>query len=82
MDALLLNDQEASRLLGISRSRFHVLVANGHIPRLKIGRSARYRRVDLLAFVGRLALDAGGWATADLALPPATEATDTPVRTR
>jgi excisionase family DNA binding protein len=59
METLLVNDREASRLLGISRSKFHELVATGHIPRLKIGRSARYRGADLLAFTERLAAEAG-----------------------
>jgi excisionase family DNA binding protein len=59
METLLVNDGEASRLLDISRSKFHLLVAAGRIPRLKIGRAARYRRADLLAFTERLAAEAG-----------------------
>lgn len=59
METLLVNDAEASRLLGISRSKFHLLVAAGRIPRLKIDRAARYRRADLLAFTERLAAEAG-----------------------
>jgi excisionase family DNA binding protein len=55
VDTLLVDDDEASRLLGISRSKFHTLVARGHILRLKIGRSARYRRSDLLAYTDSLA---------------------------
>ena len=55
METLLVNDAEACRLLAISRSKFHVLVAEGRITRLKLGRSARYRRSDLLAFTERLA---------------------------
>jgi len=57
VETLLITDKEASRLLRISRSKFHVLVAEGRIPRLKLGRSARYRRVDVLAFVERLAAE-------------------------
>jgi excisionase family DNA binding protein len=57
VDTLLIDDDEASRLLGISRSKFHTLVARGHILRLKIGRSARYRRSDLLAYIDSLARD-------------------------
>jgi excisionase family DNA binding protein len=60
MEPVLVDDVEASRLLGISRSKFHALVANGLIPRLKIGRSARYRPADLLAFIERLAAGASG----------------------
>jgi excisionase family DNA binding protein len=63
MDALLVNDREASRLLGISRSKFHQLVAEGRIPRLKLGRSARYRRADLMAYIETLTpSEAGGAA--------------------
>lgn len=54
METLLVNDTEASRLLSISRSKFHTLVAQGRIKRVKLGRSARYRRADLLAFTDRL----------------------------
>jgi len=58
METLLVTDLEASRLLGISRSKFHVLVAEGQILRLKIGRSARYRRADILTFTEALAAHA------------------------
>jgi excisionase family DNA binding protein len=58
METLLVNDREASRMLGISRSKFHLLVAEGRIVRLKIGRSARYRRADILTFTESLAADA------------------------
>lgn len=60
MEPVLVDDVEASRLLGISRSKFHALVANGLIPRLKLGRSARYRPADLLAFTERLRAEAAG----------------------
>jgi excisionase family DNA binding protein len=58
VDAVLLTDEEASRALGISRSKFHLLVADGQILRLKLGRAARYRKVDILAFTDRLAANA------------------------
>jgi excisionase family DNA binding protein len=64
MEALLVNDREASQLLSISRSKFHVLVAEGRIQRLKIGRSARYRRTDILEFTKTLAADASRDAVA------------------
>ena len=58
-EALLLTDRQASQLLGVSRSKFHVLVADGAIPRLKVGgRAARYRRVDLEGFIERCAAEA------------------------
>jgi excisionase family DNA binding protein len=58
VDTVLLTDEEASQALGISRSKFHLLVADGQILRLKLGRSARYRKVDILAFTDRLAAEA------------------------
>lgn len=58
METLLVNDREACRMLGISRSKFHVLVAEGRILRLKIGRSARYRRADIHVFTETLAAEA------------------------
>jgi excisionase family DNA binding protein len=58
VETLLVNDAEASRLLAISRSKFHLLVAQGRIPRIKIGRSARYRWTDLLAYTEELASEA------------------------
>ena len=54
-DPYLVRDEEAARLLSISRSKFHLLVADGVIERLKIGRSARYRRVDIVAYADGLA---------------------------
>jgi excisionase family DNA binding protein len=54
-DPYLVRDEEAARLLSISRSKFHLLVADGLIERLKIGRSARYRRVDVVAYADGLA---------------------------
>ncbi len=64
METLLVNDREASRLLSISRSKFHLLVSEGRIPRLKLGRCARYRRTDILAFAESLGSDGGGEAAA------------------
>jgi excisionase family DNA binding protein len=58
VETLLVNDAEASRLLAISRSKFHELVAQGRIRRIKLGRSARYRRADLVAFTKGLAAEA------------------------
>ena len=64
MEPLLVDDREASRLLGISRSKFHLMVRAGRIPRLKLGRCARYRRTDILAFAESLASDGSGEAAA------------------
>lgn len=71
MDPLLLSDAEACKVLGISRSKFYLLVADGAIPRLKLGRTARYRAGDILQFVERLAAEAhGGTSLARGAVPP------------
>jgi predicted DNA-binding transcriptional regulator AlpA len=51
-------------MLGISRSKFHLLVRGGSIPRLKLGRCARYRRTDILAFAESLVSDGSGEAAA------------------
>ncbi len=58
LETLLLKDVDAARLLGVSRSMFHLMVARGQIPRLKLGRSARYRRSDIVALIDRLAAEA------------------------
>ena len=52
MNKLLLTDREACARLGISRSKFHALVAEQRIPRLKIGRAARYRFLIDIDWVG------------------------------
>jgi excisionase family DNA binding protein len=70
MDSLLVNDREASRLLGVSRSAFYSLVARGAIPRIKIGRSARYRRTDLVTFTERLAAASGVPPPPQIEKPP------------
>jgi hypothetical protein len=70
MEPVLVDDDEAGRLPGISRSTFHALVANGLIRRLKLGRSARYRLADLLALTDRLGVKAAGGATTASEIPP------------
>jgi excisionase family DNA binding protein len=50
----LMTDIEASKVLHVSRAKFHQLVARGMIPRLKIDRSARYRVEDVEAFIREL----------------------------
>lgn len=53
MTAELVTDTQAAELLSLSRATFHVLVARGEIPRVKIGRSARYARTDIQDFIDR-----------------------------
>lgn len=53
-DDCLLSEREASRLLGVSpawlaRDRWH----GPSIPFVKIGKQVRYRRADLLDYIGR-----------------------------
>lgn len=46
--AVLINDSEAARLLGISRSMFRKQVAAGQVPQsIKIGRCRRWRREEV-----------------------------------
>lgn len=59
MDGLLIDAEEARRMLGISRTTFYTLVGAGRIPRIKIGRCARYRRSDIVTFTEQLAAEAG-----------------------
>lgn len=57
-ESILITDREASLLLSVSRSKFHVLVAAGRLRRIKLGRSARYLRSDVEAFAEQLAHEA------------------------
>lgn len=52
--AALLNVREAAALLRVSKSKLYLLIADGCIAPLKLGRSTRFRRGDLLAFVDAL----------------------------
>jgi predicted DNA-binding transcriptional regulator AlpA len=53
--AILLSDNAAAALLGISRATFWRRVSDGTFPRpVKIGAATRWRRADLLAAVDRL----------------------------
>jgi hypothetical protein len=60
LSSIRLQALAVSSVLITGRSKFDDLVSQRKIPRLKIGRSARYRRQDLLSFTERLAADAGG----------------------
>jgi excisionase family DNA binding protein len=51
----LLTADEARQILGVSRGTFLSIVGRREIPRIKIGRVARYRRTDVFAYVDRLA---------------------------
>ena len=43
----------AATLLGVSRSKLYVLLGEGALPTVRIGRSRRIAIADLEAFVGR-----------------------------
>ncbi len=47
----LLKGNEVARLLNISRSRAYILMQNGIIPTVRIGKSRRVRPQDLNAFI-------------------------------
>lgn len=54
--ALLLSDDAAAALLGISRATFWRRVADGTFPQpIRISRSTRWRRDELIAALDRLA---------------------------
>ena len=57
--AILISDNAAAALLGISRATFWRRVSDGTFPRpVKIGGATRWRRAELLAAVDRLSADA------------------------
>lgn len=52
---LMLDDSGSARLYGISRATFRRLVSAGIFPQpIKFGRSSRWKRSDLEAFVDEL----------------------------
>lgn len=50
-EPLLLHVSEAAELLGLSRSKTYELVAAGVIPSVKIGKSVRIPRQELLDWI-------------------------------
>lgn len=52
---ILVDVREACRLLAVSRSTLFKLTAGGALRFLKIGKSVRFRRADIAAFVEKLA---------------------------
>jgi excisionase family DNA binding protein len=60
--ALLLTDREAARLCGLSRSTWHRLRAAGKLPAaVKLGRSCRWRRDELVRWINAACPDARTW---------------------
>ena len=61
-EALLLSDREAAALCGLGRSTWRRLQSAGKIPpALKLGRSCRWRRSELLAWIEAGAPDGRTW---------------------
>lgn len=57
----LLNSPEAARALGLGKRTLAQLIAERKIGFIKIGRSVRFSREDLDAFVERQRVKAQGW---------------------
>jgi excisionase family DNA binding protein len=47
----LLKGNEVARLLNVSRSFAYLLMQNGHIPTVRLGRSIRVRPHDLVEYI-------------------------------
>jgi predicted DNA-binding transcriptional regulator AlpA len=61
--ALLLTDREAAALCGLGRSTWRRLQAGGKVPPpIHLGRSCRWRRSELLAWIDAGAPEACTWA--------------------
>lgn len=62
-EPLLIPDTAAAGLCGLGRSTWHRLRASGKVPApVKIGRSCRWNRAELLAWIESGCPDAGTWA--------------------
>lgn len=53
MEKLLLTVPEAAHLLGVGRSQMYAMLANGEVPRMRVGRSIRVPAADLALWVRR-----------------------------
>lgn len=61
-EPLLLDVQEAARMVGIGRSKLYELIRKGHIPVVHIGRSVRVPVSALREFVSQMLADQEGGA--------------------
>lgn len=59
MEKLLLTVEEAEDLTAICRSKLYVYMASGALRSVKIGRSRRIARTDLVEFIDRLRAEQG-----------------------
>lgn len=62
---LLVTPERVAGELGVGRTRVYMLIANGELPSIKVGRSRRITRDALLAYVARLAASADGERTSE-----------------
>jgi predicted DNA-binding transcriptional regulator AlpA len=62
-DALLIPDTEAAAVAGVSRATWHRLRAAGKVPpAVRLGRSVRWRKGELIAWIEAGCPDARTWA--------------------
>lgn len=59
---LLIDSEGAADLLGCSRSTIYKLLASGDLRGIKVGRSRRFTRAELEAYVSRLEASAAAGA--------------------
>lgn len=57
---LLVNPEEAARVLGIGRTRTYALIASGELQSVKLGRARRIPRTALEDYVARLVAEQNG----------------------
>lgn len=58
MEKLLLKPEEAGAALGLCRSKIYVLLADGTLPSIRVGRSVRVPAEALRAWVDRQTVEA------------------------
>ena len=63
LDALLIPDTVAAALAGVSRATWHRLRAAGKLPpSVRLGRSIRWRRAEIVAWIDTGCPDGRTWA--------------------
>ena len=69
-DDYLLTAMETASILSISRSALYVLVQNGDITAVHIGRMIRFRAQDIQAYIDSLAAPADDTDSSEPSRPP------------
>lgn len=54
MEKLLLRPEEAALMLGLSRTTLYALLSRGEIASVRVGRSRRIARTELLRWLGSM----------------------------